>query len=435
MAADFTGGWKRRMMGLILQGESRFMAGNAEQASVHLQQGMRFWKLWALMVGMVISGQYFGWSYGVGFAQHLGSFFFAVAIVVVFYVCLTLCCAELASFIPKAGGPSAYATLAFGERVGGLTGYFCLLEFFFAVPAIAVALGQYVHLLFPVMPSKLAALLGLLFVFWLNSRRIEKMASVELVATMVAVLGLVLFYVAGGEVVALTGLPTLDWSGRWHEVLKILPFTIWLFLAIEGGVMAAEEVENPQKTLVRGFLAALLTLIVCTVLTVFFSVMLAAKGVAVSDAPLLVALKLHTSQLSVGFSQAVAFCGVFGLLASLNGITLAYSRQAYALSQQGFLPLGMARLSRHGVPLLALLVPGAVLVCLVLAADMAKWLVDISVLGALMMYGMVFLSSIRLRVRHQDAAAAFHLPMFIAYLGLALAALLLLAVLRSFLLL
>ncbi len=85
----------------------------------------------------------------MGLITQLSSFFYGVLLVVIFYTGLTLSCAELASFIPSSGGPSEYATRAFGPKAGAIAGWFCLLEFLFAVPAIAVSMGHYIHILVP----------------------------------------------------------------------------------------------------------------------------------------------------------------------------------------------------------------------------------------------------------------------------------------------
>ena len=62
-------------------------------------------ELWTVMVGMVISGQYFGWNYGVSAGGLLG-FCVAVLLVIVFYSGLMCVCTQLSSQYPKAGGLS-----------------------------------------------------------------------------------------------------------------------------------------------------------------------------------------------------------------------------------------------------------------------------------------------------------------------------------------
>ncbi|MFX8681174.1 amino acid permease, partial [Acinetobacter baumannii] len=53
----------------------------------------------------------------------------------------------------------------------------------------------------------------------------------------------------------------------WQGSFASIPFAIWFFLGIEGVANVAEETINPKKTLVRGFGAALLTLIIVCILS------------------------------------------------------------------------------------------------------------------------------------------------------------------------
>src|SRR5678815_4530905 len=116
-----------------------------------LKKVLRPIHLWALAVGLVISGEYFGWNYGWNVAGTIG-FFIATLLVTVMYVTFIFSFTELTSSIPHAGGPFAYAYKAFGPIGGLIAGYATLIEFVFAPPAIAFALGSYVHFLYGSIP-------------------------------------------------------------------------------------------------------------------------------------------------------------------------------------------------------------------------------------------------------------------------------------------
>ena len=71
--------------------------------------------LWGIAVGLVISGEYFGWSYGWGSAGTLG-FLVTTLLVAAMYTCFIFSFTELTTAIPHAGGPFAYSRRAFGPR-------------------------------------------------------------------------------------------------------------------------------------------------------------------------------------------------------------------------------------------------------------------------------------------------------------------------------
>ncbi|MDF3821761.1 ethanolamine permease, partial [Leptospira sp. 96542] len=135
--------------------------------------------LWGIAVGLVISGDYFGWNFGWSKAS-FWEFSVAVAIIAIFYVLFALCFTELAASIPQSGGPSAYAKKALGHHFGLLTGYLVLVEFLLAPPAIALALGGYLHFLFPVLPEFGAALSMFLLLLIANLTGIKQTARFEL---------------------------------------------------------------------------------------------------------------------------------------------------------------------------------------------------------------------------------------------------------------
>ena len=56
----------------------------------------------------------------------------------------------------------------------------------------------------------------------------------------------------------------------------------------------------------------------------------------------------------------LVWIGLFGLVASFHGIILGYSRQFFALARAGYLPKGLAKLSRFQTPHRAILAGGVV---------------------------------------------------------------------------
>ena len=127
--------------------------------SSHLKATLNTWQLWGIAVGLVISGEYFGWSYGWASAGTLG-FLATTIFVATMYTAFIFSFTELTTAIPNAGGPFAYARRAFGEFGGYIAGAATLIEFLFAPPAIALAIGAYLNVQFPLLPPKHATALA-----------------------------------------------------------------------------------------------------------------------------------------------------------------------------------------------------------------------------------------------------------------------------------
>jgi ethanolamine permease len=222
-------------------------------------------------VGYVISGMYFGWNLGLPKGGSLG-FAIATFFVMIMYIAFTFSYTELACAIPKAGGAFDYANLTLNHHLGYIAGVAQIIEFVFAPPAIAAAIGAYFHIFFPAIPVLTIAIFAYLVFTALNISGVKTAASFELVVTIFAVVELLIF--AG------ITLPHFQYSNLEKNplpngiagIFASIPFAIWFFLAIEGVANVAEEVINPQKNILIGFGFALLTLVVLCILTfIFFS--------------------------------------------------------------------------------------------------------------------------------------------------------------------
>ena len=229
---------------------------NPAEKSTQLQRSLGPLTLWGLGVGYVISGMYFGWNLGLKEGGTAGMAI-ATALIIVLYVGFTFCYAELACAVPRAGGAFDYALRAFGRNTAFIAGMAQIIEFVFAPPAIAAAIGAYFHIFFPGIPVKGIAIFVYLVFTGLNISGVKAAATFELIITFFAVFELLIF----------TGitLPHFQWSHLtsnalpfgWQGIWAAIPFAIWFFLGLEGLANVAEETRNPQKNISRGFGAAL----------------------------------------------------------------------------------------------------------------------------------------------------------------------------------
>jgi len=354
-------------------------------------------QLWAIAVGMVISGQYFGWNFGFT-AGGLYGLIIAAFMVTVFYLCFMFSYAELTTAIPHAGGAMAYAYKAFGPLLGYISGIACLLEFTFAPPAIAVAIGSYVHFLFPFIAAHAATIAAFIICIMINLSGTKNVAWFEFIVTITALFGLLFYYAFGLAKVNISHL-----SGGQHflphgisGIFAAIPFAIWLYLGIEGGAMAAEEVREPHKDISKGFIMAILTLTACSFFTIFITVGLDGTMRSVTDHPLPYALLL-AYPFHQWLSYLIDILGLFGLFASLNGLIIGYSRQAYALARAGYLPRLLANLSRQNVPHWALIIPGIFGIIVAGSASFSNSLIILAVFAATLTYFISLLALFKLR--------------------------------------
>ena len=368
--------------------------------------------LWGLGVGYVISGMYFGWNLGLIQGGTLGM---AVAtfFIIILYVCFTFSYTELACAIPKAGGAFDYVRRAMGNNMGFLAGMAQNIEFIFAPPAIAAAIGAYFNLAYqtPVIPVAIAAYL--LFT-GLNIVGIKTAALVELVITLLAVGELLLF--AGltlphvrWEALAQDALPN-GWSG----VFAALPFAIWFFLGIEGVANVAEETVNPQRTILKGFGSAILTLVVLCLLTFVSATGVAGwKTITVngSDSPLPLALEKVVGSGDV-FYHLLITVGLFGLIASFHGLILAAGRSTLEFGRVKFAPQFLGKIHpKFQTPANALLVNMSIGIAALLTGKTGE-IITIAVFGALSLYVLSMIAVLKLRRSEPEMVRPFKVPFY-----------------------
>lgn len=389
--------------------------------STSLKPTLNGWHLWGLAVGLVISGEYFGWSYGWDKAGTLG-FLITTLLIAVMYTTFIFSFTELTTSIPHAGGPFAYARRAFGPKTAYVAGYATLVEFLFAPPAIAMAIGAYLNVQFPGVDPKLFAV-GAYFVFVaLNIVGVQIAATFELLVTLLAIIELLVFMGVVAPGFSMANFVAHGWSGQdtfssaaIPGMVAAIPFAIWFFLAIEGVAMAAEEAKDPRRTIPKAYIAGILTLVVLAL-----GVMLFAGGVGdwrtlsnIND-PLPQAMKAVVGDNS-NWLHMLVWIGLFGLIASFHGIILGCSRQIFALARAGFMPGYFSHInSRFKTPHRALIAGGIVGLAAILSDDLqfngmtlTANLITMAVFGAIVMYIVSMLSFFALRKNEPNLERPF----------------------------
>src|SRR3954471_14732813 len=212
--------------------------------------------LWGLGVGYVISGMYFGWNLGLKQGGTLG-LAIATVFIIIMYVTFTFSYTELACAIPRAGGGFDYANRALGKDWGFIAGMAQNVEFIFAPPAIAFAIGAYFNLFFPQIPILAIAVFAYLVFTALNIYGVKAAATFELLITILAVGELLLFSGIALPHLEISSLKNNALPHGWQGVFASIPFAIWFFLGIEGVANVAEEAIRPQRTILIGFGSAI----------------------------------------------------------------------------------------------------------------------------------------------------------------------------------
>jgi ethanolamine permease len=373
--------------------------------------------LWGLGVGYVISGMYFGWNLGLEKGGTLGMAI-ATFFIIILYLTFTFSYTELACAIPKAGGGFDYANRALGKDWGFLAGMAQNIEFIFAPPAIAFAIGAYFNLFFPQIPILSIAIFSYIVFTCLNIYGVKAAALFELIITIFAVGELLLFAGVSFAHFEWKNLRHNALPNGWQGVFAAIPFAIWFFLAIEGVANVAEEAVRPQRTIMIGFGSAILTLVILCILTFTSSVGVAGWEAIVytedgtsSDSPLPLALRQITGSNNLLYHLLITV-GLFGLVASFHGIILAAGRSTFEFGRVKYAPSFLGKIhSRFRTPSNALVINMGIGILALLTGKTAE-IITISVFGAITLYIISMIALLRLRRKEPTLERPFKVPAY-----------------------
>jgi basic amino acid/polyamine antiporter, APA family len=339
-----------------------------------------------------------------------------------------ICYAELASAVPVSGSSYSYAYTTLGEAVAMGVAACLLLEYGVATAAVAVGWSGYVNKLLNnlfgfQMPHALSAapwdakpgyvnlpaiiLIGMCALLLI--RGASESAKVNAIMVLIKLGVLVMFVV-----IALTAFDT-------NQLKDFAPFGVagigsaagtifFTFIGLDTVSTAGDEVRNPQKTMPRALIAALVI-----VTSVYVLVALSALGTqpwqnfaAQQDAGLATILDNVTH----GRWASTILCA--GAVISIFTVTLVtmygQTRILFAMGRDGLLPSRFATVStRTMTPVTNTLIVAVVAAILAAFIPLDK-LADMVSIGTLTAFIVVSIGVIVLRVREPDLPRAFKVP-------------------------
>jgi ethanolamine permease len=376
--------------------------------------------VWALGVGIVVCGQFFGWNPGLT-GGGPGGMAVASLVVCLLFLVWVLALSELAVALPRAGGPLDYGHRAGGPWLGFVMAWSMLVECLFGTVATALGAAWYVaFLLNPDRPDPAVVVwagLGTVGVFFaLQAWGVKEQSRALTLMTVAALAALAVYWlVTGAHFSWERACPPDPLAGKgWRGVLDALPYALWWLIIIEGAALAAEEAYRPHRSIPRGLVAAVLTTVGMVALTLTLTAGAVPWDTVTGDYPLAKVAR----EVAGGGWVAVGFGAVAlsGLLAGYHGLLYGTSRQAFALGRAGHLPgwLGGVHPTRR-TPLPALMASSGLAAAAVVASVWFKDAIQVAILVAglasLLWYVLAMVCLLRLRRREPGLSHAYRAPL------------------------
>lgn len=270
--------------------------------------------------------------------------------------------AELATMLPKAGGPFNYIQRAFGNYPGFISGWFDFIVNTVAAAYFCIAIGEYISLLLPALKGNETAMAASLLIgFTLlhaaglkgGSLTQQLTSLIKLVAFVILIVACFLYGGEPGQQEINEATSTAISAGIFIAFIRSLQLIMGTYDGWGAPVFFAEENVDPGKTIPRSlFGGAALVIFVYLLINLAVFYVLPLHEVAGSKLAMASVAGVIFGQ--TGFT-IITLIAIFSLLSILNAQMMICPRILYGLSRQGFFIEKGTLVNRGGTPWIVLL--------------------------------------------------------------------------------
>lgn len=321
--------------------------------------------------------------------------------------------AKLSALFPKSAGEAVYIQEAFNRQtLSTVIGWMVVLTGIVSAATISKGFVGYLQV-FVSIPDFWAITLLLITMTALAAWGVSESVMVTAVTTIMGIvgLGIILIY----SLPAFTTLPdriheltpSFNDGAIWYGILLGAFLAFYAFIGFEDMVNMAEEVKQPQRTLPKAIIAA----IVISSLLYYFIALAAVLQLPIEE---LTASKAPMADIMQRHSEPMAwFISLISLAAVVNGALVQIimgARVLYGMGKQGLAPLWLATLHpSRKTPLLATVLLGAVVWFLATNLDLTN-LAKITSFIIIVVFLLVNSALITLYYRGQTGAIKVWMP-------------------------
>jgi AAT family amino acid transporter len=322
--------------------------------------------------------------------------------------------AEMAAAHPAAGSFGLYAEMYLHPWAGfavRLTYWFCMMV---VVGSEVVAASIYCKYWFPVTPSWVWIGLFSLVVFYVNTISIGNLGTFEFILSMFKVITILIFLILGTALLAGVGFPRLGlanytayggfFPNGWKGVGLGVILGLFSFFGIEVVGSTAGEAADPKTAVPKALRRTLLALVLFYVAGLALVVGIVPwREIGLGESPFVRVFK------TVGIPGAGHIMNLAVLTAALSSaVANLYfgARLAYSLARGGYLPAILGRLSKKGMPVIAVLASaGGMAAALVLSKyyenSLFVYMISLSTFGALFAWLITLMTHLAFRRFHK----------------------------------
>lgn len=358
--------------------------------------------------------------------------FFYVVAGLGFFIPSALVSAELATGWPSTGGVYTWVKEAFGERWGFVAIWMQWIENVIWYPTVLSFTAATIAYLFDpeLAENKFYILTMVLVTYWtcnfIDSYGMKAsglLSSVGVIAgTMIPslmIIGLGISWMMLGNPIQVS----FSLHALYPEMNQIqnVVFLIVVMLSLSGMEMSAvhaREVKNPQRDYPRAiFLSCFIILILSLLGSLAIAIVVPAEKISLVAGIMQAFTAFFEAYNMMWMTKIIAALIAIGAISMVSTWIVGPSKGLFQSSEDGTIPPIFHKRNKYGMPIMILLVQGAVvsLLCsaflLMPTISSSYWLLnDLTALLYLIMYVLMFLSAICLRYKHPEVKRTYRVP-------------------------
>ena len=325
------------------------------------------------------------------------------------------CLAELATSLPRAGGPYVYVRRAYGDYAGFVVGWGDWLNFTLAQAFVAVVFAEYVGALVPMLADRVGAVavatIGAFTLLQATGVRsgsfVQQLTSVMKMLALAGFVAVCFWFEPAATTAAAPAVPAAEpLQGMLLPVAALvsMQMVFQTYAGWNSAVYFAEEDTDPARNLPRAlFGGALLVIAIYVLVNLAYLHVLPLDVLGASKLP--AADAMHAMFGARG-AQLVTLLAALSLLSILNAGFMNAPRILYALGRDGLFASRAQTVNAGGTPIAALLVTAGVAAALAATGTFEK----LFLLGAFVgvsLDGSMAIALFVLRRREPDLARPF----------------------------
>jgi APA family basic amino acid/polyamine antiporter len=308
--------------------------------------------------------------------------------------------AEMATMMPKAGGPYNYVKRAFGDYAGFISGWFDYLLNSIAPAYFCIVIGEYLSLLFPSLAGYETVMgLGFLVLFMLFHLNGVKSGSIaQQVTSVIKVLFFIALVIAcfviDTDTIPAEKVERLTEGSTILAFLTVLQLIMGAYNGWWSGCFFAEEDLNPSRNIPKAlFTGVLMVIAIYVLLNMAFMHVIPPSALANSP---LAASDVARVVFGDSGSRLVIVIAIVSILSILNAYMMIPARIMFGLSRDGFFIRQGANVNKGGTPVVSLLVTTAFSFVLIIIGSFQQ-LFALAGFMSLVVTGLAFAAHIKLR--------------------------------------